>query len=46
VIKLIDMIKEEYKYSELINFGAKNLEFKRLLNSKFKQKNQGNPKIK
>lgn len=29
----------------LINFGAKSLEFKRLLNSKFKQKNQGNPKI-
>ena len=30
----------------LINFGAKSLEIKRLLNSKFKQKNQGNPKIK
>ncbi|MDZ4785965.1 MAG: GxxExxY protein [bacterium] len=30
----------------LINFGAKSLEFKRLLNSKFKQKNQGNPQIK
>ena len=29
----------------LINFGSKSLEFKRLLNSKFKQKNQGNPKI-
>jgi GxxExxY protein len=29
----------------LINFGAKSLEFKRLLNGKFKQKNQGNPKI-
>jgi GxxExxY protein len=29
----------------LINFGAKSLEFKRLLNSKFNQKNQGNPKI-
>jgi GxxExxY protein len=29
----------------LINFGAKSLEFKRLLNSKFKQKNQGNPQI-
>lgn len=29
----------------LINFGAKSLDFKRLLNSKFKQKNQGNPKI-
>jgi GxxExxY protein len=30
----------------LINFGAKSLEFKRLLNGKFKQKNQGNPEIK
>ncbi len=30
----------------LINFGAKSLEFKRLKNKKFKQKNQGNPKIK
>lgn len=30
----------------LINFGAKSLEFKRLLNGKFKQKNQGNPHIK
>ena len=30
----------------LINFGAKSLEVKRLLNSKFKQKNQGNPEIK
>jgi GxxExxY protein len=30
----------------LINFGAKSLEFKRLSNKKFKQKNQGNPKIK
>lgn len=29
----------------LINFGSKSLEFKRLLNSKFNQKNQGNPKI-
>lgn len=29
----------------LINFGSKSLEFKRLLNGKFKQKNQGNPKI-
>ena len=29
----------------LINFGAKSLEFKRLLNSKFNQKNQGNPQI-
>jgi len=30
----------------LINFGAKSLEFKRLLNGKFNQKNQGNPEIK
>jgi len=30
----------------LIKFGAKSLEFKRLLNGKFKQKNQGNPQIK
>jgi GxxExxY protein len=30
----------------LINFGAKSLEFKRLQNGKFKQKNQGNPEIK
>jgi len=30
----------------LINFGSKNLTFKRLANKKFKQKNQGNPKIK
>lgn len=29
----------------LINFGAKSLEFKRLLNGKFKQKDQGNPEI-
>lgn len=29
----------------LINFGAKSLEFKRLVNKKLKQKNQGNPKI-
>jgi hypothetical protein len=29
----------------LINFGAKSLEFKKLLNGEFKQKNQGNPKI-
>ena len=29
----------------LINFGSKSLEFKRLLNSKFKQKNQGNAQI-
>ncbi len=30
----------------LLNFGAKSLEFKRLLNGKFNQKNQGNPEIK
>nr|WP_202803879.1 GxxExxY protein [Geminocystis herdmanii] len=30
----------------LINFGAKSLQFKRLTNKSFKQKNQGNPKIK
>ena len=29
----------------LINFGARSLEFKRVTNKKFKQKNQGNPKI-
>jgi GxxExxY protein len=29
----------------LINFGAKSLEFKRLNNNKFNQKNQGNPLI-
>lgn len=29
----------------LINFGAKSLDFKRLNNKKFKQKNQGNPLI-
>ncbi len=30
----------------LINFGARNLEFKRVSNRKFNQKNQGNPQIK
>ena len=30
----------------LINFGAKSLEFKRVANKKFKQRNQGNPEIK
>lgn len=30
----------------LINFGARSLEFKRLSNKKFNQKNQGNPNIK
>lgn len=29
----------------LLNFGSKSLEFKRVANKKFKQKNQGNPKI-
>lgn len=30
----------------LINFGARSLQFKRLSNKSFKQKNQGNPHIK
>ena len=30
----------------LINFGAKSLQFKRVSNKSFKQKNQGNPEIK
>ena len=29
----------------LINFGAKSLQFKRLTNKSFKQKNQGNPNV-
>ncbi len=29
----------------LINFGARSLEFKRLINKKFNQQNQGNPLI-
>jgi len=29
----------------LINFGSRSLTFKRIANKKFKQKNQGNPKI-
>ena len=29
----------------LINFGARSLEFKRVTNKKFKQKNQGNPLV-
>ncbi|OGL45081.1 MAG: GxxExxY protein [Candidatus Schekmanbacteria bacterium RBG_13_48_7] len=29
----------------LINFGAKSLQYKRIVNRKFKQKNQGNPQI-
>ena len=30
----------------LLNFGARSLEFKRVTNKQFKQKNQGNPEIK
>lgn len=30
----------------LINFGARSLEFKRVTNKKFKQKEQGNPEVK
>lgn len=30
----------------LINFGGRSLEFKRVANRKFKQRNQGNPQIK
>lgn len=30
----------------LINFGSKSLQFKRVVNNSFKQKNQGNPNIK
>jgi GxxExxY protein len=30
----------------LINFGAKSMEYKRVTNKKFKQKQQGNPNIK
>lgn len=30
----------------LINFGAKSLQYKRLINKKFNQQNQGNPEIK
>ncbi len=30
----------------LINFGARSLEFKRVANRKFRQRNQGNPEIK
>jgi hypothetical protein len=29
----------------LINFGSKSLAFKRLINKKFNQQNQGNPEI-
>ena len=30
----------------LINFGTRSLQYKRIVNKKFKQKNQGNPQIK
>jgi GxxExxY protein len=30
----------------LINFGSKSLQYKRIVNRKFNQKNQGNPQIK
>ncbi len=30
----------------LINFGTRSLEFKRVANKKFNQRNQGNPQIK
>lgn len=38
---------EAYDLEEglLINFGAKSLQYKRLINKKFNQQNQGNPEI-
>lgn len=36
----------ELEVGLLINFGARSLEFKRVQNKTFKQKKQGNPKIK
>ena len=54
VIKLEDVhLAQAINYLEaydlevglLINFGARSLQFKRVANSKFKQKNQGNPAI-
>jgi len=36
----------ELEVGLLINFGAKSLQYKRLVNRKFKQKDQGNPEIK
>ena len=35
----------ELEIGLLINFGARSLEFKRVTNKKFNQRNQGNPKI-
>jgi GxxExxY protein len=35
----------ELEVGLLINFGAKSLQYKRLVNRKFKQKDQGNPEI-
>lgn len=37
---------KELKAGLLINFGSKSLQFKRVQNKKFNQKNQGNPEIK
>lgn len=36
----------ELEVGLLINFGTKSLQYKRIVNSKFNQKNQGNPEIK
>lgn len=55
VIKLEDVhLAQAINYLEaydleiglLINFGSRSLEFKRVQNKKFNQKNQGNPNIK
>ena len=55
VIKLEDVhLAQAINYLEaydleiglLINFGSKSMEFKRVQNKKFNQKNQGNPRIK
>jgi len=35
----------ELEVGLLVNFGAKSLQYKRLVNRKFKQKNQGNPDV-
>ena len=54
IINLVDVhLAQAINYLEaydleiglLVNFGAKSLEFKRLNNKKFNQKNQGNPNI-